>query len=1530
MLGYRHDLSWHSGIGSPRFPRATIPLLALALGAQVCCSAGMATGATFEGIEGEEGDDRALLDAARHAARLVWNEDEAAQQLSDPLDPGFAAAFVEALNGHLQSAGRMIHRVLEGAARSAEGTNVEPFHGVVEVIQNADDQGAGEVRFLLRDGPHGQQMLLVHEGAPVTFHHVAGMMLPYVTTKEDDADQRGRFGIGLKTLRRISDRVAVHSGPYHFGSGAGVSIHNVALEPRIEGFFDADRATMLVLDLVGFDEAAFEAWFSDWTDDGLVFLDRVRRFVWHRNGELLSRKTLASDWTPMGETTVGAPLERRTVMAGTTKWIVHRAMVPVPPEQARAHKRTASATPISVAVCGEYQLSGLFVGFRTRVPTSCPFAIDGQFDPSSSREGILDDAWNKWLVDRAGEVVAAAAIAMLRQDPAEGWQLVPLPGDSIGDAGTRWPRERFQNALDAARQLFVEHAAAHTASGDFALAELAYESEELSALLDEDDVIELAGRAGFVDGSVRDGSGRWRCVLDLAGVAAQVGVVDLLEALGGGAFASKVPAWWVELAATLAGLGDDYELFGIPLWLRDNGLRVAAHASGSTSRLLMDGAAPTAFAIRHDLFDRLHPAFEDGRGTEAVAWLREKAAYSRSPGNEQQLLAFAEKRAGDPQAVDDDTLQKLKVLLDPITGQRAAEIGANLGAAILLEASDGRRGTAVRLVQPSQAYLPKTIDKDNPNWPNAATGLTGMFWVLPSYEDRLRTGLGRARKREDGVRPRGARTFLSLLGVGMSPRLVGAETGYTRTDTQRRAIAAADANSVLHDWRSPDIERVLAVITGEQGRESVKARRARATWLLRCLAREWYRYAGSLKVSTEKVARVRTHPKGKVLADWACRLREAAWIPVGKSGFRRPSEAVLKNQSTEAVYASADFVAGVAADEVPEELAEALGLVRRVRASDLVATLERMRAGEQPFDRARVRLAYRQLAALAPRTAWENLSDLRANDVRARFAAGGGLVVVDGEDGRLTWRRPDQVLRGRRVLPTSSRYVPDGDAHVRLWRFLNIPETRVVDCCTFLKEHAEQCGPDEQTGLLIEVYRVLDVLLAKEDVAGAASVRHIPLGCGGLWRAKRPVHLVEQDDLRAGLAPALSEWFFWDPPCRPSTIPHLVDAMGLTRLLPRVLANRTELAVERGEELAHRFHEAVSHLSDQLARTSTDMREALTVGWDRLRGMPIFVHDDAVPVTVTDSGLAVPVNMTLRVHLSRDPLELHIAEDAIGNRDEGGRSIASLFSDPAKWNFDAEWTLAWQEAAKRDADDLRFVADEEERRRHLEQEAAKITTGTKSKGNVQVTGTAGGAKGEPPIPLPPRRLKPRLAGIDSVTVVPGEPPKPSSTKRSKPLSNEPEYKPRQSNWPVANTAYNTGELENFGWAVARHALDHSDRTPLVDFRNRQRVGADGAIDWNRFVELKASGRMMPGSVQLTLAEFTRAVERGNEYLLVLVSGLEEGFETRVKIIFDPVRNATVSKSELVRLTGLAAAPGIELAVGDETSADPVHACDGRI
>lgn len=1433
----------------------------------------------------------------------------------DPLHPIFATEFVRALDGHIKSAGPMMHRVLEGAANSAEGTNVEPFHGVVEVVQNADDQHAGEVRLTLRDGPRGRQMLLVHDGQPVTLHHVAGMMLPYVTTKADDADLRGRFGIGLKTLRRISDAVAVHSGPYHFGSGAGVSILNVDAEPEISGFFDTARDTMLVLDLQDFDEDAFESWFADWTDDALIFLDRVRRVAWHKDDEVSARLTLASAWSAVGKMADGSVLERRSITAGQKLWTVSRAAVLVPPDRQRAHKRTATTTPVSVAFCNEFQLLGLYVGFQTRVSTHCPFAIDAQFDPSSSRESILDNPWNAWLVQRIGDVLGAAAVSLLEGGSSHAWQLVPVPNDTLGDAGTKWPREAFDTSMAAARTYFADRAIVPAAGVAYGLADLCYEAEELSLLLDASDVCALGGRTAFVSTELRDAEGRWRVVLDLLGTAVRVGVSELLSGIASEVLAVKPAKWWVRLASTVTEAEAADMLLGVSFWLTDDSNRVAAALPGETHRLIVHAPDVSTFALKHGLFDRLHPDFGEPEGAAALAWLGHHAAFSKGPSGADELRAFAESRQSAPSTVDDPTLQDLRALMDPITGPQAAEIGRALGRAILLEASEARKGAPVRNVAPSEAYLPKAIDKDNPNWPKAAAGIGGILWVLPSYEDRLRTGLGRSRKRDDGIMSRGARRFLTLLGVNTTPRVTPLKPSNQRTALQRAALSALDANEVEADWESLDLEKVLAAITGKIGRLPIKERRERAAFVLKALAREWGRFAPVSQVPSQKRARVKVHPRRNAPAHWICQLREAEWVPVGKTGFRRPGEAVLKNASTEAVYGPGDFVAGVDASDVPEDLAVALGLVQRVRASDVVRSLEQMRSATIPFDRIKVRQAYKQLDKLVPRNPWEAFfGDLTSAQLRARFAAGGGLVVVDSEGGRPTWRRPDQVLRGRQILPGPARYVPEAEGLSRLWRFLGIQETRVEDCCTYLKDRADRHEPNDEPGILIEVYGYLNGLLSKEDAVGADKVRHLPLACGDAWRARRPVFLVEQQDLRTGLATAMQDRFFWDPPCRTASIPHLVASLGLTRLSPQVVPTETIAAVDRGEELAHTFREAVNHLSDQLARTAYDVRDALTVTWDQLRSTRFVVYDGAVPVTVRDPALPTAVATSLRVHLSKSPLALFAAEDALGARDGVGRAIASLFRDPGRLNFDAEWALAWQEAGRRNADNLRFGHDEQELQRQLEAEAVRIAAGGSKPSSLLGIKKAATSKGAP-APLPPRQLKVELGDSVQVTVLPGKPPKPPQTQNGKPLGSEPSPRDRAPG-QSANTAYSVQELEDLGWQVAKRVLETSDREPLVDFRNRQRVGADGAFDWTRFVELKACGRSMPSSVQMTLAEYTRAVECGRNYMLVLVAGLEHGCETKVKIILDPVRTATVSRSEAVRVSGLLDAPGIEIAVPD--------------
>lgn len=612
---------------------------------------------------------------------------------------------------------------------------------------------------------------------------------------------------------------------------------------------------------------------------------------------------------------------------------------------------------------------------------------------------------------------------------------------------------------------------------------------------------------------------------------------------------------------------------------------------------LVVGEKAQAFEALRDF-----PEFKGGRGAaglRATTWLKDNAAFAERVSARDELLSFAEAYGDAPIKLADEELREIRDLLDPVTGHAAFEIGAAVGRAILLEAADGGAKGARSWRLPAEVYLPKAIDKDNPNWPNAAAGLTGLHWVLASYEDRVRTGLGRQKFRPDGARSRGARNFLMLLGCEVGPRLVVGAEPNRRSARRQASMNEAKASSIPKDVLSPDLERVLRAILDTH--RPKRERRDRALALLRTLSRDWNRrLRDAASVEGWHEARVYRHPRGRHTAHWLARLQETAWIPVGRERFRLPGEAAIRTPETQAMYRTEDFVAGLAADEIDADFAQALGLTAHARVSDIVALLEEMRDGVQPFDLSRIRLVYQQLARVAPRGWSPMVGDLSVHTFRARFNSGVGLVLVIDGNGSAEWRRPGQVRRGRQVLPDRELYVID-DSFRALWSLLHVGETNLEDCCEYLRAHAARVGPTEEDGLLIQVYRYMAGLLRTDGAVPSPSVRHVPLACTQDWRARRPILLVENADLRARLAAARPELFFWRPSCDTRSLGALVDALSVTRLAPAVRPLSDQRSQEAGEDLTETFRAAVDHLSDTLGRASAGVRSALLVAWDELK-----------------------------------------------------------------------------------------------------------------------------------------------------------------------------------------------------------------------------------------------------------------------------------------------------------------------------------------
>jgi hypothetical protein len=221
------------------------------------------------------------------------------------------------------------------------------------------------------------------------------------------------------------------------------------------------------------------------------------------------------------------------------------------------------------------------------------------------------------------------------------------------------------------------------------------------------------------------------------------------------------------------------------------------------------------------------------------------------------------------------------------------------------------------------------------------------------------------------------------------------------------------------------------------------------------------------------------------------------------------------------------------------------------------------------------------------------------------------------------------------------------------------------------------------------------------------------------------------------------------------------------------------------------------------------------------------------------------------------------------------------------------------------------LASDEAVARELAEQAARIEVNPARK--IEVTPPASRSQKS----APPRRLKEGHGGVLSVEVVKGLPPSPPQPR--KPLTNSPPPPSKSgpndpgSKGPVE---YDTRDLEQRGWEVLADILNNSGDQQIVDFRARHQVGADGAIDWKKFVELKATGRGPQSSVEFPASEFERAKQRGLDFVLALVSGLEEGLNTEVRLIFDPANRVSVTPLGTVRLSGLTDAPSVVIRIAD--------------
>jgi hypothetical protein len=255
-------------------------------------------------------------------------------------------------------------------------------------------------------------------------------------------------------------------------------------------------------------------------------------------------------------------------------------------------------------------------------------------------------------------------------------------------------------------------------------------------------------------------------------------------------------------------------------------------------------------------------------------------------------------------------------------------------------------------------------------------------------------------------------------------------------------------------------------------------------------------------------------------------------VAIGKGELVMPSEAVVKTQETQTLYASTAFAVGIDLEDFSADFAATLGLVTSVRVSDLVKLLRETREEGGAIDDAQVMAIYRNIAKYVPRAVvWNTrVGDMTAQDLRKAFTENQGLIHVGGN----VWRRPSELMRGKDIFHDRSRFVPVGPAFAGLWLALDVREPTLDDCLTFLKSLAGQTYDVGVTSRLIDVYRYIEPLLGNAERRHRERMRTLPLYCGDRWESERPIFLIEESELKIAVGEGVAHQEILEAALRPA------------------------------------------------------------------------------------------------------------------------------------------------------------------------------------------------------------------------------------------------------------------------------------------------------------------------------------------------------------------------------------------------------------
>jgi len=288
----------------------------------------------------------------------------------------------------------------------------DPSHFIFEILQNAEDVGAKTVTFKVYE----DRLEIFHNGKDFDADNINAITGIGLTTKKEDINSIGKFGVGFKSVFAITQSPAIHSGQYHF------EIEDFVLPSLIEGE-DQVGITNIILpfnhkfrpqdNVFGLVKEKLE----NLGLRSLLFLRNIEEIQWqspNKSGHYLKSSENIDSSLPIKRVAILAKTDKEEILQ---EYLVIEKVFELDGKRLKVEIafQIGKEDNVTKDIVVPVNTPKLSVYFPTEKDTYLKFLVQGPYKTTPNRENIpLDDEQNKFITTQLGELVGES-ISILKK-----------------------------------------------------------------------------------------------------------------------------------------------------------------------------------------------------------------------------------------------------------------------------------------------------------------------------------------------------------------------------------------------------------------------------------------------------------------------------------------------------------------------------------------------------------------------------------------------------------------------------------------------------------------------------------------------------------------------------------------------------------------------------------------------------------------------------------------------------------------------------------------------------------------------------------------------------------------------------------------------------------------------------------------------------------------------------------------------------------------------------------------------------------